>query len=432
MLKMFKDFITDGNGWDMYVTGRAGTGKTTDLATSVQYCMDNNVEYRVCAFTHKACRILASKLPPGALIQTLHSFLKKRPMINQDASNVKHMQRNVKQGASDKASILFIDEYSMIGERDLMDIRDIQDADEEHPMKVVWLGDPNQLPPVGDMQSVNPTGKYCLTLTKVYRQAASNPLMTPLNQLVSYIEGATPQALVSNDNFIREQDIVEWYENDQPCDSVMLAYTNKRVQDLNARAQGYSLPKPGDKVFNASNRQHYTFVRELESYEVFCIDLPFGLDLLQLGSKYKTLEFIRDQDYSFAELEDEDGELHQFCYVFGHHNYKVAKEQLMSTAAGSNAAIGVDNPAEWARANYDTAKAKTRAKAWRQFLSFNECVCCLDFAHALTVHKSQGSTYERVYVDTQDLGLAADFDFKLYLKLMYVAISRASDTVVTN
>lgn len=76
--------------------------------------------------------------------------------------------------------------------------------------------------------------------------------------------------------------------------------------------------------------------------------------------------------------------------------------------------------------------AKKRKNAWKYYLSFKSCVICLDFAHAMTVHKSQGSTYDTVYLDTEDIGKCSNYDYELYLKLMYVGISRAAQKVYTN
>ena len=58
MLTMFKEFMADENAWDMYIKGAAGTGKTTSLAAGVQYCIDNEIPYVCCSYTHKACGIL--------------------------------------------------------------------------------------------------------------------------------------------------------------------------------------------------------------------------------------------------------------------------------------------------------------------------------------------------------------------------------------
>ena len=424
MLNTFKQFLaTESLADDMYVTGQAGTGKTTGLRELVQYCADNGLEYVVCAFTHKACNILRDKLPMGSNVRTLHSYLKKRPTINQEAVNHKSIERSVVTGIATKVSILFVDEYSMVGDRDLVDVRALED------LKIVWLGDPNQLPPTGDIQAIEPYGPYAITLTKVYRQAGDNPLLDTLQKVVTYIEGAKVEGIEEHETLTRDQDIVEWYDNDRMSpdfDGILLAYTNARVESLNAEVMGRTEPEPGDTVYSPTTREHYTFERWLDPAEVSYIMPSFG-DLLPLGTKYKTLEFLLQQGYKFAQLNDD---IVVAC-VFGHYQHKRLKEELKKEAAASNVAIG-SGAAQWARENKGSKKATTRAKAWRSFLSFNDAVICLDFAHAVTVHKSQGSTYRTVYLDTQDLAIAASINYTMYLKLMYVALSRASHNVITN
>lgn len=440
MLDIFTRLLADEQGWDMYITGRAGTGKTTGLAELIEYCMDGDIDYTVCAFTHKACGILRLHLPDNANIRTLHSFLKKRPTINTQATSSHNVEVSQKHGDTEKTSILFIDEYSMVGERDLMDIRDAQDGEDETHLKVVWLGDPYQLPPVGDMQSVEPYGNYQVMLTKNWRRAEDSPLSEPVEQLISFIEGEKAAPLVESASFCRNQDILEWYENDgmaDDFDGVILAYTNKRVQELNAKAQGREVPEYQDKLFCPNNRNFYTLTAFAPGYLVYEITKPYGDDTLKLNSKYKTLEHLQAmQCCQFMDVVDEDGSEETFAVVFGHYDYKVTKERLIKAAADSNKAIerkfqGV-KAAPWAKQNKGHKLAKVRAKAWRDFLTFNDNVVCLDFVHAMTIHKSQGSTYKSVYLDTEDLAIAAEINYLLYLKLFYVAISRARDYVITN
>ena len=120
---------------------------------------------------------------------------------------------------------------------------------------------------------------------------------------------------------------------------------------------------------------------------------------------------------------------------FGHYEYKVARETLEQAAVQSNNEIEKKHighrAAGWARANPRTPLARKRAKAWRDCLSFKDCTICIDFPYAMTVHKSQGSTFNTVFVDTDDIAQCAERDFNMYLKLTYVAISRASHKVFT-
>ncbi len=435
MIETFKAFLEDHEAWDMYITGRAGTGKTTDVAKLVKYCLDIELDCVVTAYTHKAVSILAEKMPEGTEFATLHSFLGKRPTINDSALKTQHIERSMKIRETAKTSILFIDEYSMIGEKDLLDIIAAQDPDYDGKpkLKVVWVGDPYQLPPVGDIQAVKPCGDYQVLLTEIKRQAKDNPLGNILEQLVRNIEGEPPSPLEANENFLRDKDLMKSYVSCTTQDRVILAYTNKNVQELNELIQGYPEPQCGDTVYSPTTRKSYTFLgwddRPTE------IELPFGEPLV-LNSKFKTLEHLIKNKTRFATLQTEEGDEATMACVFGHYSYKLDSDELKNIAAGSNKDI--ENAyrgykaAGWAKANPKKPLARARAKAWRDFLSFNECTICLDFPHAMTVHKSQGSTYNTVFLDTDDLYKAAHFDFQMYLKLMYVALSRASNMVVTN
>ena len=435
---MFTKFVEDDAAWEMFIIGAAGTGKTTQLKDKVQYCIDNKIPYVVCAYTHKACGIISSKLPDGAKVKTLHSFLNKRPTVNTAALKKEHISQSTKVGAnSDEPRILFIDEWSMIGEKDYLDVLSEQDPEYEGEpsLKVVWIGDSHQLPPVKDQAVIKPKGKYVQHLTKQYRN--DNPLQGPLQKLISYMDGeATPEALAPVPGFFeRDKDLISEYKQAKTDDDkILLAYTNKRVEFLNRSIQGRSEPQKDDYLFSPSTQHHYTYVDAVQNPEF--IDLHYT-DPLQLGSKYKTLEYlIKSDNCDFVEVIGDDGDLKQFAIIFGHYQYKVMREALEKEAAASNRAIEQKfkgyKAAPWAKSNPRHKLARARAKAWRDFLSFNDCVICLDFNHAMTVHKSQGSTYETVYLDTEDLSIAAERSFEMYLKLTYVAISRASKKVITN
>ena len=443
LLTTFKGYINDEKAAEMFISGQAGTGKTTSLNSLVQYCIDNNINYTVCAYTHKACGILASKLPEKAVISTLHKFLKKRPTVNEHALDVKHIQNSKQQGTPEEATILFLDEYSMLGEKDYSDIGDRQwlDGTDIPNMKAIYIGDPNQLPPINDQPAIYPSGKYNIKLTKIYRQAGDSELLFPLTQLVKMIEGATPEPLVGGNDFIRGMDIVQLYKHGKVSqDKIMLAYTNKRVEDLNRAIAGKGSPERMDQVFSPTTKHHYTFVKRYLPTDIDYIDLPFGDDILEFNTKYRTLEHLLSmvettQGLRFALLDGDNDEDYLVAYVFGHYVYKCVLEDLGATAVVTNKAITDKHniPAKyWAGANKKSVLAKKRAKAWRDYFTFKNCVICLDFPYAMTVHKSQGSTFDTVFLDTEDLGQCAARDYQAYLKLMYVAISRASNKVYTN
>lgn len=437
-VKLFEQFLDDDEAWDMYVTGRAGTGKTTDCKHMLAVAYERGIEPIVCAYTHKACNILRQKMPPYVTVTTLHSYLKKRPSVNVNAAHIKHMHSNVQTADPEKRKLIVVDEYSMIGEKDYCDLRALQDEDYDGvaEVKILWLGDPYQLPPVGDRQAVTPDGRYQVLLTEQKRRKEDNPLGAPIDQLVSFIEGEEASKLITSDKFARNKDIIAEYTADACTDKVILCYTNKAVQTANVEIEGRSDPIEGDKLFCPTTQQYYTFEGRMDRNQIDYIDKPFG-EPLPRNSKYKTLEhLIKMLDIEFAEVTDADGACCIVAYVFGHYSFNTIKASLSRTAAESNKAIQAQfpnfQPAAWAKANDTHPLARARAKAWRDFLTFDECVHCLDFGHAMTVHKSQGSTFQNVYVDTQDLAQLVDTNWNMYLRLMYVALSRASGKVITN
>lgn len=435
ILDTFKAFIEDSEAPYMYVTGGAGTGKTTDLGHTIQYCINEDISHCICAFTHKAVGVLSSKMPDKAVLATLHSFLTKRPTINTDATKVKHVDSNKKVGSSDLVSVIFIDEFSMVGNKDYEDIQELQWDDEGKLVtKVVFLGDLNQLPPVGDMQSIIPKGDYCVHLTKVYRQANSNPLLDTLTQLTMFIGGADPEPLNEHNTFKRGVDLVsEYHKHDS---AVVLAYTNERVQELNRLIQGKSKLDVNDEIFSPTTRRMGHISHIIDKSEVQFISTIMD-EILELNSKYKTLETLLKLDISFIRIEEQienDIKLRTRAVVFGHKDYLNLANKLKTNAVNANKKIErqfKQSARDWCKENSGHQLSKARAKAWREFLAFNSCVICVDFKHAMTVHKSQGSTYHTVLIDTDDLGKCADRDYKLYMQLMYVAISRASEQVFT-
>lgn len=436
MLETFQSFVKDIEAPEAFILGVAGTGKTTSLAELVIWALKHNKAIVVCAYTHQAVKVLRSKLPAEVedkfVICTLHSYLKKRPTVNDKALEIKDVDGNVQVSLPNLVDFLFIDEFSQVGERDKVSINTLQYDDEGHLLtKVIYIGDPNQLPPVKDQVAVIPNGQYQIKLTKIHRQADDSPLIDTLLKLNDYINGKKAQLLEEHSALTRNQDIINLYKN---CNTskVLLAYTNAQVEYLNSTVQGRHAPLLGDELFSPTIRRFYTLENHTLTSDAI---ITIRGDLLELQSKYKTLETLHELDVQFFTLMDEHYNISPRAVVFGHDSYLQMSQQLAKRAVASNKKIEKEfkmDAKDWANANWSQPLAKERSKAWKQYLAFKDCVICIDFVHAMTVHKSQGSTYENVFLDIQDIGKCADKDFQLYLKLLYVGISRASKRVYTN
>ena len=134
--------------------GYAGTGKTT-LAKRISQKLGGVF----CAYTAKAASVLQSK---GLEACTIHSLL--YDYAGRD-EHTGELIWNLKNGES--GSFLIVDEYSMVGKKILNDLK------EKFP-KILFLGDPAQLPPIGEnAQIIQPD----ITLSKIHRQAADSPII---------------------------------------------------------------------------------------------------------------------------------------------------------------------------------------------------------------------------------------------------------------
>ncbi|MCP4070990.1 MAG: AAA family ATPase [Hyphomicrobiales bacterium] len=163
-------WIKSGDTQLFRLFGYAGTGKTT-LARHLADGVDGDVLFA--AFTGKAAQVLRSKGATKA--STIHSLIY-RPRGEETVEDEETGKKNVlpmfslnRQSAVSKASLIVIDECSMVDEelgRDLMSFG----------TPILVLGDPGQLPPVsggGFFTEHEPD----ILLEEVHRQARDNPII---------------------------------------------------------------------------------------------------------------------------------------------------------------------------------------------------------------------------------------------------------------
>ena len=153
-------WLKSGDNQVFRLFGYAGTGKTT-LARTLAEDIDGDVAFG--AFTGKAALVLRQKGCSNA--STIHSMMYRTREADTDTPS---FVLN-KESAAAKASLIIIDECSMVDEdlgRDLLSFG----------TPVLVLGDPAQIPPVkggGFFTEAEPD----VMLTQVHRQAADNPII---------------------------------------------------------------------------------------------------------------------------------------------------------------------------------------------------------------------------------------------------------------
>ena len=149
------------------LTGSAGTGKTTLVQIIAAELKNRRIDVRCAAPTHKAAAVLRAKIGRSIPCGTIHSLLSLRPKQVRD----KQVFVRSDNARAIEGKVFILDECSMFGEDIMKMINRWLDV-----RAVIFVGDPAQIPPVGEMNSDSFKVLPASHLTTVVRQAADNPI----------------------------------------------------------------------------------------------------------------------------------------------------------------------------------------------------------------------------------------------------------------
>jgi hypothetical protein len=409
------------------ISGGPGTGKTFLMGHLANKVMQEyhdacamlgiTPEYDEVVFTattNKAAEVLESSLNiPGTRgqVQTIHSYLGLK------------VQENFKTGKTDitktnnyckkPRKIVFIDESSMIDEA-LYGI--ILEAFEKS--KVIFVGDCDQLAPVDEELSLvylNMVTDNMVFLDQPVRNAHSQALMALCAQLRVTVQTgkfqpikAVPGTIEYLDDEEMEDKLNHHFANDMNPSARILCYTNKRVNFFNEGIRGLrnlpDEPTAGDTVVVAS------------AYVMGKVSISVERELQIIRVDYSnTFEF------GYGELFD-DGVPLVYCSM---QVMRVLSGIATTTPNDQNTFFvnyALDKP------RWDAAiKELKRQKSWSEYFMAKGTCADLRDKSACTVYKSQGSTYETVFIDLGNIGTS--WDAKQVARLLFVAASRASTKI---
>lgn len=235
--------------------GYAGTGKTT-IAREIAARFDGETGFA--AYTGKAASVLSSK---GCPASTIHSLLYKPVPIKDPLTGKSTGEVDFVPSAQRRArnlDLLIIDECSMVGEKIGNDLLALG-------VPILVLGDPAQLPPVGDGGFFT-NGEPDVMLTEVHRQADGSgvlDLATKIRQGLK-VEGYYGDSAVLP---MRDVQSIDWLSFEQ-----IICGTNSRRVMWNKMVReklGFRGPLPmrGERVICLRNN-HGLRILNGEQFEV--------------------------------------------------------------------------------------------------------------------------------------------------------------------
>lgn len=293
-LNEFRDFLNNDDHI-FILKGYAGTGKTTIVKEFINCACEEDWKCLLTAPTGRAALILESKT--GHEASTIHRAIYGRDLVyindgNENEESVTHYQFPLKTKEFESKTVIFVDEASMISSRKnkselfqfgsgvlLQDLLTFADF-EEGENKVVFVGDPAQLPPVGDNRSYALSSEYLMSegykvseveMTEVVRQSAMNAIFRNAIQVRNLLKANkrnTLQMEFKENEFmnIDEWDIVTKYTSMSPHPGfespVVICWTNKDAANYNTfirrlyHKSSIEEPIVGDRVIVIANNYH--------------------------------------------------------------------------------------------------------------------------------------------------------------------------------
>ena len=402
------DFIADPDPKSPFFVfkGSAGTGKTFCMREVLARTKKSKVKFAFTAPTNKAAKELRAITGNAG---TIFSLLGLR--IDK-SGEVKALVAGKAPNDLSELDVIFIDEASMIN-RQLKTI--LEEAAVKFDLKVVFMGDAAQLPPVGESES--PVWKLQgsnATLTKVMRH--DNQILNLVTEIRGQIESLTPSVNLKSDN---ANGIGVW--------KVTKAQFKNDI--YNAACEGVFGDGVSGKVIAWRNAT-------VEAYNEIIRRAIFGAAAMP-GNYMKGERIVAAGPCLRADellLSTDDEALVESTIDCTHPIVTKYKAIELFCRNEMNKAIRLlvlhpDSKQQFADDSTKLAHdAKANPKLWKKFWEHKELFHDIKYGYALTTHRSQGSTYKTVFVDYQDILL--NRNRREAFQCLYVACSRPTTQLI--
>lgn len=454
-------FIEDG-GTEITLSGYAGTGKSTIIGIFSKW-LDHrigrgNIVYT--APTHRA-NVITKQNNPNANVYTLSALFGFTPdtdiAMEQGSLDLRELEfRSKNQVKYEPGQLIIIDEASMVQDGLYEYIQKIVAKD---GVSVIYVGDSAQLRPVKSdhiSKVFTSDGVPQITLTKVER-TGDNPILKEATRLrqgegLSYqtdINDKGQGVLYTSDDAVIDENLKQIVSSEEfnadPLHFRVLTATNAAVSAYNSKIRslrygkfakpfvkgdiimGYSnkLRKP-DGSYKLVNSGDYVIQNITDTTVKFKTDKgdiefkAFKLSIRPTGST-----IMDDFHITVIDKNEPDSKLFEIV-EYKDRLWRMAKEakqdkQISKYRDLVQMAFNIDNELNITK-NLEDNQGRLKIRK------------AIDYGYAQTVWKSQGSTYSKVLILSNEIdtfGYGRDV-MQLRNELRYVAVSRAKNFVIIN
>lgn len=454
-------FIEDG-GTEITLSGYAGTGKSTIIGIFSKWLNNRigrgNIVYT--APTHRA-NVITKQNNPNANVYTLSALFGFTPdtdiAMEQGSLDLRELEfRSKNQVKYEPGQLIIIDEASMVQDGLYEYIQKIVAKD---GVSVIYVGDSAQLRPVKSdhiSKVFTSDGVPQITLTKVER-TGDNPILKEATRLrqgegLSYqtdINDKGQGVLYTSDDAVIDENLKQIVSSEEfnadPLHFRVLTATNAAVSAYNSKIRslrygkfakpfvkgdiimGYSnkLRKP-DGSYKLVNSGDYVIQNITDTTVKFKTDKgdiefkAFKLSIRPTGST-----IMDDFQITVIDKNEPDSKLFEIV-EYKDRLWRMAKEAKQNKQISKyrdlvQMAFNIDNELNITK-NLEDNQGRLKIRK------------AIDYGYAQTVWKSQGSTYSKVLILSNEIdtfGYGKDV-MQLRNELRYVAVSRAKNFVIIN
>jgi len=437
------NYVRNPTDRSIYVLrGWAGTGKTFCVSLLVNYLLTELYRdkgwYRIAVTgpTNKSVRVIrrSSDIHDTRVsFQTIHKLLGLKEKITLDGK-----QEFVKdpgfQPKISKIKLLIIDEVSMLND-DLFE----KIIKHRENIKVICMGDPAQIPPVGKPDCIPFREELAeeydiktLDLKTIMRQKLDNPIISSSVKIRENINeadsGILPQTITNKSgegieflnlgdpgvrknisSYMEKYFKTKSFEEDSEYAKV-IAWRNKTVSTMNTlvRRVIYGEEQISEKIL-VGEKLIINSPYIVNGMVVFNTNDEFTVDSFEIKTQKAKVEDL-EVDLKYYETRvwflDDNNSRHEDTIEILHEDSEYDFKRVANIL--KNIAI----------------QKKGKDKSWIAYYDFLREFADVSYAYCITAHKSQGSTYETSFVMEDDIEM--NWDVIERNRIKYTAYTRAS------
>lgn len=451
-------YLENASDRSVYVLkGWAGTGKTyviSKLIGKIINKSDNkkrgifksSPEIAVTGPTNKSVRVIRQStgiVNPYVSYMTIHKLLGLKEQITEDGKQLfttdSYHDSNI-----ESIDILFIDEVSMLNDELFEEV-----IKHRSRMKIICMGDPCQIPPVGRPDCIpfldDLHERYdikTIELSEVMRQKGDNPIIEssiiirnnissgflPLAPVsvhnergegIEYLnlgnsEGREKfsnllESMLNSDRFKEDPDLVK-----------IIAWRNKTVDTMNkiARKKIYGQDSERSKILVGERMiaNSPVFIKDMivlntnEEFEIEGFDIYNDRFKMQIADEPAPYIPVNLQYYKCKiKYTSNNGETIRSKIHILHEESELEYQKILNLL------------------KIRAINKKGKDKTWVKYYNFTRKYADVSWGYSISAHKSQGSTYKNVFVLEDDID--KNWDVVERNRIKYTAFTRASSNL---